>query len=103
MKHFFTGPSLKSHQDVFTQVNFEKNGMFFCRKFNETILFPFQSDLNAFMSLGSACWHEARVTLQKILSADEPSLRDDQTLRKDAFVPQSSATMHLPANIGSIF
>jgi len=77
IKHLFQGPNLQKHQDVFDQ-----------------------PVLNNFMELGAACWHEARTTLQKLLSADEPLLRDDQALRAKAFVDQSSATMHLPAKIG---
>ncbi|XP_068208829.1 fumarylacetoacetase [Palaemon carinicauda] len=75
--HLFSGPVLSSHQDVFRQPT-----------------------LNRFMSLGSAAWKEARTRLQALLSADNPCLRDDQKLRAAAFVPQNSATMHLPAEIG---
>ncbi|XP_051896318.1 fumarylacetoacetase isoform X2 [Pristis pectinata] len=56
--------------------------------------------LNSFMSLGRDAWREARAILQKLLSADEPALRDNKELRKKAFVSQDSATMHLPAEIG---
>ncbi|TRY77615.1 hypothetical protein DNTS_005771 [Danionella cerebrum] len=56
--------------------------------------------LNAFMALGFDAWREARTILQKLLAADEPTLRDDVSLRSRAFVPQSAAIMHLPAEIG---
>lgn len=59
-----------------------------------------QSTLNDFMSLTPAAWHEARVTLQKLLSKDIPTLRDNVELRKQALVPQKNSTMHLPAQIG---
>jgi fumarylacetoacetase len=75
--HLFTGPQLKSHQDVFAK---------------ET--------LNAFMALPRAAWKEARETLQKLLSRDDPTLRDSEALRAKAFVNQKEATMHLPAEIG---
>ncbi|KAH7715548.1 fumarylacetoacetase [Aphelenchoides avenae] len=75
--HLFTGPQLKGHQDVFQK---------------ET--------LNAFMALPKAAWTEARQTLEKLLSKDEPTLRNNQDLRSKAFVNQSEATMHLPAEIG---
>ncbi|XP_066988037.1 fumarylacetoacetase [Macrobrachium rosenbergii] len=75
--HLFSGPVLSSHQDVLRQPT-----------------------LNGFMSLGSTAWKEARSRLQTLLSADNPILRDDQQLRAVAFVPQKSATMHLPAEIG---
>ncbi|POI33363.1 hypothetical protein CIB84_002885, partial [Bambusicola thoracicus] len=59
-----------------------------------------QPTLNAFMGLGPTAWREARALLQSLLSAAEPTLRDNAGLRKRAFVPQASATMHLPAHIG---
>ncbi|XP_043844073.1 fumarylacetoacetase [Dromiciops gliroides] len=77
IKHLFTGPVLSGHQDVFEQPT-----------------------LNRFMGLGYAAWKEARVYLQNLLSAGKATLRDDATLRKRAFTPQASATMHLPATIG---
>ncbi|XP_067327543.1 fumarylacetoacetase isoform X2 [Anolis sagrei] len=52
------------------------------------------------MALGWEAWKEARVCLQKLLSANEPTLRDNAELRKRAFIPQASAIMHLPAEIG---
>lgn len=52
------------------------------------------------MGLGRAAWQEARETLQKILAAEEPTLRDNTELRSRAFVNQNQATMHLPAHIG---
>ncbi|XP_071943242.1 fumarylacetoacetase-like [Antedon mediterranea] len=59
-----------------------------------------ETTLNSFMALGKPAWQEARVTLTKLLSADEPTLRDNSTLRSQAFVDQDKATMHLPARIG---
>ncbi len=59
-----------------------------------------QSTLNAFMATGRPVWLEARSTIQHLLSADEPSLRDNQQLRDEALIHQTSATMHLPATIG---
>ncbi|XP_035670137.1 fumarylacetoacetase-like [Branchiostoma floridae] len=77
VKDLFTGPELSGKQHVFEEPT-----------------------LNAFMSLGSAAWKEGRATLQKLLSADEPTLRDNADLRTRALVPQADATMHLPATIG---
>ncbi|XP_035507696.1 fumarylacetoacetase [Morone saxatilis] len=73
----FRGPVMSKHQDVFDQPT-----------------------LNAFMDLGYEAWREARKTLQLLLSANESTLRDDVSLRSRAFVHQSAATMHLPADIG---
>ncbi|KAM9764698.1 fumarylacetoacetase [Menidia menidia] len=77
IKYLFTGSVLVKHQDVFEQPT-----------------------LNAFMALGYEAWKEARRTLQMLLSANESTLRDDISLRSRAFVHQSAATMHLPADIG---
>ncbi|NXE60216.1 FAAA Fumarylacetoacetase, partial [Calcarius ornatus] len=77
IKHLFNGPALAKHQHVFDQPT-----------------------LNAFMGLGRPAWSEARALLQKLLSAAEPTLRDNAELRRRAFVPQAAATMHLPAQIG---
>ncbi|XP_073509630.1 fumarylacetoacetase [Phyllobates terribilis] len=77
IRHLFNGPFLTGHQNVF-----------------------FETTLNRFMALGRNAWREARQTLQQLLSATEPSLRDSKDLRARAFVPQSLAKLHLPANIG---
>ncbi|XP_041074543.1 fumarylacetoacetase [Polyodon spathula] len=77
IKHLFSGPVLSKHQDVFAQPT-----------------------LNAFMGLGHEAWKEARTVLQKLLSANETTLREDVGLRSRAFVHQSLAEMHLPAEIG---
>ncbi|XP_015274727.1 PREDICTED: fumarylacetoacetase [Gekko japonicus] len=72
IKHLFDGPILSKHPHVFNQPT-----------------------LNHFMGLGWEAWREARVFLQKLLSANEPTLRDNVELHKSAFVPQTSAVMHL--------
>lgn len=62
---------------------------------------PFsRSTLNDFMSLGRPAWREARLTLQELLSAGNPTLRDDEALRRRAFFSVEEVTMHLPASIG---
>ncbi|CAN9506859.1 unnamed protein product [Ophioblennius macclurei] len=77
IKSLFKGPVMTRHQDVFDQPT-----------------------LNGFMALGYQAWREVRRTLQELLSANESTLRDDISLRSRAFVHQSAATMHLPAEIG---
>uniref|UniRef100_A0A674EI30 Fumarylacetoacetase n=1 Tax=Salmo trutta TaxID=8032 RepID=A0A674EI30_SALTR len=77
IKSLFRGPVLSNHQDVFDQPT-----------------------LNAFMGLGYEAWRETRRSLQQLLSANETTLRDDVSLRSRAFFHQSSAMMHLPAEIG---
>ncbi|CAM6099498.1 unnamed protein product [Calypogeia fissa] len=59
-----------------------------------------QTSLNAFMALGRPAWKEARATIQKLLSADEPTLRDHVDLKAQALVPMSRVKMELPAVIG---
>ena len=59
-----------------------------------------QPTLNGLMALTRDHWHETRVTLQTLLARDNPTIRDNAGLRSAALVPQSSVTMHLPANIG---
>eukprot|EP00850_Spirogloea_muscicola_P003340 SM000013S26509 [mRNA] locus=s13:690732:694196:- [translate_table: standard] len=64
-----------------------------------TVLRP-QGSLNAFMAMGRPAWREARATIQALLSADEPRLRDDADLRARALIPLDEVTMELPATIG---
>ncbi|KAL6562296.1 hypothetical protein OROGR_003303 [Orobanche gracilis] len=59
-----------------------------------------QSNLNKFLGLGRPAWKEARMTLQKILSAGEPLLRDNARLREKALVPMDKVQMLLPIAIG---
>ncbi|XP_075063591.1 fumarylacetoacetase [Mixophyes fleayi] len=77
IRHLFNGPFLSANQDVFNEPT-----------------------LNNFMALGHNAWREVRQVLQRLLAASEPTLRDNKELRARAFVPQSRAKLHLPANIG---
>merc|ERR1719422_1075355 len=77
ISHLFTGPLLAHHQDVFTATT-----------------------LNSLMGLTRDHWAEARATITSLLSADNPTIRDDDHLRNIALVAQASAKMHLPADIG---
>ncbi|MCL4870150.1 MAG: fumarylacetoacetase [Anaerolineae bacterium] len=62
---------------------------------------PFSQDsLNRFMGLGKPAWQVARRTIQELLAADNPLLRDDGELRGRAFHPRNQVLMHLPAHIG---
>lgn len=56
--------------------------------------------LNPFMALGHTAWSEARRTVSRLLSADEPTLRDNASLRARVLVPMAEAEMLLPAEIG---
>jgi fumarylacetoacetase len=57
------------------------------------------ASLNPFLSLGRPAWRELRSTLQRLLSADEPALRDS-ALRNVAFHEQKHVQMLLPVEIG---
>ncbi|KAL0443004.1 UNVERIFIED_CONTAM: Fumarylacetoacetase [Sesamum latifolium] len=59
-----------------------------------------QPNLNKFLGLGRLAWKEARSTLQKLLSAAEPILRDNTSLRQKAFLPMDKVQMLLPIAIG---
>ncbi|KAL8461563.1 hypothetical protein ACS0TY_032882 [Phlomoides rotata] len=59
-----------------------------------------QPNLNKFMELGRPAWKEARATLQKLLSAAEPTLRDNASLREKALLPMGKVQMLLPIAIG---
>ncbi|CAF1116460.1 unnamed protein product [Adineta steineri] len=52
------------------------------------------------MSLGKSAWKETRQRLQELLSDSCKILKDNNDLRKQAFVEQKDANMHLPAQIG---
>ncbi|KAI4298774.1 hypothetical protein L6164_032292 [Bauhinia variegata] len=59
-----------------------------------------QPNLNKFVSLGRTAWKEARATLQKLLSATEPTLRDNANLRQKSLVPTNTVELLLPVAIG---
>lgn len=59
-----------------------------------------ESTLNKFMSLGREAWLEARTVISNLLSADEPTLRDNESLRSKVLVHQDEVEMLLPVDIG---
>ncbi|XP_053610654.1 fumarylacetoacetase [Plodia interpunctella] len=77
ISHLFNGPLLNDKQTVFKA-----------------------DKLNAFMGLTRPHWIEARATLQSLLDVSNTTLQNDKDLRQRAFVKQSEATLHLPAEIG---
>ena len=56
--------------------------------------------LNDFLALGRPAWIQVRRTLQSLLSAEDPRLRDDSALRGQVFHKRSEVTMRLPVGIG---
>jgi fumarylacetoacetase len=77
----------------------EECGFFAEAGFGEARVFR-RSSLNKLMSLGHPVWRQARATISRLLSADEPTLRDDDQLRRSALVPMASAEMCMPVEIG---
>jgi len=77
ISHLFTGPLLAHKQDVFKA-----------------------RTLNSLMALTKEHWAEARASIASLLSAGNPTIRDDESLRSKALVPQDRVKMHLPASIG---
>ncbi|WP_078427798.1 fumarylacetoacetase [Alkalihalobacterium alkalinitrilicum] len=70
------------------ETGFNKNGVFD------------QPSLNMFMALGKEVWQKIRQKLQELLSEDEPTLRDNQTLRSAALRKQNEVELLLPSQIG---
>lgn len=52
--------------------------------------------LNDFMAQSSLLWQKVRERLIELLDINCATLRDHSTLKQLAFIPQHSATMHLP-------
>ena len=52
-----------------------------------------EATLNAFMALGRSAWGEARMIISSLLRAEEPSLRDNASLREQALVPMAEVEM----------
>src|SRR4051812_22326382 len=62
----------------------EEQGKFAGPEFQKIRAFHYDS-LNAFLSLGRGAWRAARTTIQQLLAADNPELRDNAELRARAF------------------
>jgi fumarylacetoacetase len=77
----------------------EESGFFAETVLNGRPIFS-NSSLNAFMALGRSAWRPVREIVQQLLLADNPTLRDDEALRRRAIVPMAGVVMHLPAEIG---
>ncbi|MBD3617012.1 MAG: fumarylacetoacetase [Gracilimonas sp.] len=77
----------------------DEEGLFDGPELNNQFVFQ-DSTLNYFMSLGKPAWIEARTTLQKLLSENNPRLRDDASLRERVFKKREEAEMVLPVQIG---
>ena len=52
------------------------------------------------MSLGNEIWSNVRKKIQLLLSADEPQLRDNSSLRNQSLILQNEVNLHMPVKIG---
>nr|WP_296202120.1 fumarylacetoacetase [Psychrobacter sp. UBA3962] len=55
--------------------------------------------LNSFIESGRENWTATRSTVQKLLSADNETLRDNEALRHKALFNQADITLHLPLQV----
>jgi fumarylacetoacetase len=60
-----------------------------------------EDSVNEFLALGRPAWRKTRATLQHLLAADTPILRDDPVIRSRVFHAQEDVVMKLPARIGN--
>src|SRR2546421_6444201 len=67
----------------------------------ETASATTRDSLNEFLALGRPAWRRVREILQKLLSADTATLRDDKKLRDRVFHRQADIVMKLPVRIGN--
>ncbi len=76
----------------------QKTGFFAGTVLAETAVFS-QPNLNAFIALGAAAWNRARTIIQTLLLRENPTLRDNISLRQRAFWPLSAVRLHMPVQI----
>jgi len=78
----------------------EELGHFRSPEFQDQKVFS-EDSLNRFLALGRPAWRKTREILQRLLSAETPTLRDDARLREKVFHAQKDVVMKLPARIGN--
>jgi fumarylacetoacetase len=78
----------------------EELGHFRSPEFEDRQVFS-EDFLNAFLALGRPAWGKAREVLQRLLSVDTATLRDDPKLRARIFHAQKDVVMKLPVRIGN--
>ncbi|MBP1612401.1 MAG: hypothetical protein H6Q01_1064, partial [Acidobacteria bacterium] len=59
-----------------------------------------RATLNPLLALGGAAWSAARRRIADLLDAGNPELQGNERLRDAALVPQGSATLLLPVEVG---
>lgn len=72
--------------------------------FNQDLM-PFNvfalGNLNEFMACGRDAWRSVRSTVSELLSANNPKLRDNSSLRERVLISQNSVSMHIPVSVPS--
>lgn len=58
-----------------------------------------QPALNSFIDLGRANWREVRAIISRLLRDDEPTLRDNHSLREEVLFLQTQVHLYLPLQI----
>src|SRR5207247_10847842 len=76
----------------------EELGHFRTPEFQDQKVFS-EDSLNKFLALGRPAWRKTREILQRLLSVETPTLRDDARLRARVFHAQKDVVMKLPACI----
>ncbi|HVX10170.1 MAG TPA: fumarylacetoacetase [Pirellulales bacterium] len=76
----------------------EREGLLHVPRSHGETLFD-RPSLNAWMALGREAWVAVRRQLTHLLDRDEPTLRDDAALRREALVPRAECEMLLPVEI----
>lgn len=59
-----------------------------------------QGALNAFLAMGRPAWRATRAAVSRLLSGEDPALRDDRSLQSRALHDRAEITMRVPAEIG---
>ena len=78
----------------------EELGHFRSPEFPDRNVFS-EDSLNRFLVFGRPAWRKTREILQRLLSAETPTLRDNARLREKVFYAQKDVVMKLPARIGN--
>jgi fumarylacetoacetase len=55
--------------------------------------------LNPFMALGPKVWSRTRARISELLRHDNPELRDNEELRRNALVPMAEVKLHMPIEV----
>jgi fumarylacetoacetase len=55
--------------------------------------------LNPFMALGPKVWSRTRARISELLRHDNPELRDNDELRRNALVPMADVKLHMPIEV----